>query len=614
MNRSVSCLVIVMVVATLGVRSAWARDYYVARENPKASDSNPGSETLPWATISRSIGVIQPGDTVHLGPGTYREQVIMTSRPRSLFGKNYPANATGQSYDKMIRFVAEEPGKTIIKGSDVVTGWKRSADHLWVKENWSHNSQMVFANGKILQQIAGVMSKAMSAPVVAGAKGPHNNKWLGRVGDGREDMTPGSFYVDLENKKLYVWLKENQDPNKLLIEASVRPFCFFARGINYLFISGLTMMHSNGSADTNWGAFMLGKVSHCIVENVQVKWCDSIGFHVLGDNLTIRNSKFNHNGNSGVSAKGWGHRWIDNETSYNNWRKFNYHWHAGGMKMIPFANDTVISGHTAAYNYGTGIWFDTWNSNVTIRNSLVHDNAWHGIFYEISEHAIIKNNRVYNNGAYGIYIAQSSNCNILYNLVYANGMTGIVVMGSGKRINPNYGEGPNNALPARNNTVVGNILMDNSNPQRIKSKFEFDGDGKLRSHWPELILPNPNIPGNEGNRSDYNLFYRSDDRPIPFWRGWGSHKLISSDLVQWQTMHDQHSIIAKPLFVDLKAFDFHPAPGSPAIGLARPQMSVRFDADERIRKIVSTFTVIKKKAKKVKIKIPYHTAGPYDPK
>jgi hypothetical protein len=43
-------------------------DYYVA---PNGSDSNSGSASSPWATISHADSVAQPGWTIHVLPGTY---------------------------------------------------------------------------------------------------------------------------------------------------------------------------------------------------------------------------------------------------------------------------------------------------------------------------------------------------------------------------------------------------------------------------------------------------------------------------------------------------------------------------------------------------------------
>lgn len=44
--------------------------YYVATTG---SDNNPGTQAAPFRTLSRGVTVLQPGDTLRVGPGTYTE-------------------------------------------------------------------------------------------------------------------------------------------------------------------------------------------------------------------------------------------------------------------------------------------------------------------------------------------------------------------------------------------------------------------------------------------------------------------------------------------------------------------------------------------------------------
>lgn len=49
--------------------------YYVDKGNPNASDSNPGTEVLPYLTISKAVSVVKSGDTVYVKAGTYAESL-----------------------------------------------------------------------------------------------------------------------------------------------------------------------------------------------------------------------------------------------------------------------------------------------------------------------------------------------------------------------------------------------------------------------------------------------------------------------------------------------------------------------------------------------------------
>jgi len=56
------------------VRSGmWAADYYVAKTG---SNSNPGTEALPWKTIQKAADTLTAGDTVYIKAGTYKERVV----------------------------------------------------------------------------------------------------------------------------------------------------------------------------------------------------------------------------------------------------------------------------------------------------------------------------------------------------------------------------------------------------------------------------------------------------------------------------------------------------------------------------------------------------------
>jgi hypothetical protein len=54
--------------------SATGNQYYVAATG---SDSNNGSATTPWLTISHAVTIVAPGDTVHVMPGVYNESVYI---------------------------------------------------------------------------------------------------------------------------------------------------------------------------------------------------------------------------------------------------------------------------------------------------------------------------------------------------------------------------------------------------------------------------------------------------------------------------------------------------------------------------------------------------------
>ena len=52
-----------------------AASYYIDTNNSKASDSNPGTEALPWKTITKANQALIPGDTVYIKAGTYTSYI-----------------------------------------------------------------------------------------------------------------------------------------------------------------------------------------------------------------------------------------------------------------------------------------------------------------------------------------------------------------------------------------------------------------------------------------------------------------------------------------------------------------------------------------------------------
>src|SRR5512136_2584613 len=63
--------------ATSTYAGVQAAVYYVDQNHPSASDSNPGSEALPWRTIQKAANTLNPGDIVYVKAGIYDERVMI---------------------------------------------------------------------------------------------------------------------------------------------------------------------------------------------------------------------------------------------------------------------------------------------------------------------------------------------------------------------------------------------------------------------------------------------------------------------------------------------------------------------------------------------------------
>jgi parallel beta-helix repeat protein len=548
--------------------------YYVAQMDAAASDRNPGSDGQPFKSINGCLQAIKdrlkPGDTIWIKNGTYREEVSLRSATAPQGGIVIPS---GAGYTRMITLAAHPGHRPVIKGSDPVTGWKPYKGNIWVRDDWDINTQQVFADDRILEQVGGKMASGWVSDAFGG------RYW----GKGLADMVAGSFYCDLQARKLYVWLPDGSDPDGHLIEAAVREVLInCGEGLDYIRISGLTLRHGN-----NYGfAFALAIAGrHCIAEDIDQAWHAFAGAFLGGDYLTVTHSRFNYNGNSGMGGRNRGHRVLNCETSYNNYRNWGYGWHAGGVKFIPHCTDWIVAGHVSSYNNGDGIWFDSYMSGVTIEGCRSFRNKGSGIHYEIGSRGIIKNNILYENGMRGIYLSNSGHCLVENNLCARNGMSGIASIGVKRPGGDVYNRGADQVMPAGHNTVVGNILVDNCwDPVRTNAfPTEFLGWGNR----PELVMPEES-DANAGCFSDYNLFYRTGARDsearLPFARNWNVEFAIG--LADWQkkTGWDLHSRYVRPEFVDEAGYDFRPTDTSPALWFVqKPEMGMLYDADGKLR-------------------------------
>jgi len=532
-----------------------AADYYVAQQDPKASDDNNGTAAAPCKTINRGLKDFKSGDTLFVKKGVYREVVNMCP----------PGVASGKSYGQMTSLMAFPGDDVVIKGSDVITGWKNYKDKIWYTENAPVPTALpiIFCDDKRLE-IIGDWGGTMSAMI---KKMAGFDVWKGRKGEKREELEVNSYFYDKACNRLYVWLADGGDPNSHQMEITMRGGLNI--GGSYMRVSGIQILQAGSGVGGSYN----------IMENCESSDASWSGGGVYGEFNTIIGCKFNRNGDQGMGGSGRGHRIINCETSWNNYLKIDAGWHSGGCKFIPFCSDIVMSGHVAAYNIACpGIWFDWGNFNITVENSIVHHNGG-GIMYEVSERGTFRNNVCYANYGRGIYLSNSPDCQVLNNVFYHNGMSGVAAVGV-SRDGGDYGSGTNNRLPANNTVVWGNIFVDNCHPDFAPKTM--DGRDEPWTTRPELIMPDVHEI-NTGNISDYNIFYRSPGRPMPFWFGW--HLTLFKDLTEWQekTGNDKHSIIAQPLFVNPTSFDFRPAPKSPAIDLVRPRMGGAYDMAGKMR-------------------------------
>jgi len=529
-----------------------AATYIVDTNHPQASDENPGTPDRPFKTISKAAAVVQAGDTVIVKAGVYRETVRMIR---------------GGTPQKPITFLAEPIGSVVIKGSDVVKDWQKADGAVWWKTGWElagklgtetgegfvFRREQVFCDGKPLQQV-----------------------------ERREQMQAGTFWVDIEGKALYVWLPENANPNEKVMEVSTRSVLWAGDYLTpFVHLKGFRFEHCANRAQH--GAIHLTIAYGWLLEDCSVEWVNGTGLKLDNcTNIVVRRCQFNRNGQLGIGmGDGWQVTFEDCETSYNNWKGYSTGWEAGGVKVAAAARRVRFLRHKAAFNRGSGIWFDYAGYGHEIIGCVIHDNtdANAGIQIEVTFGVLIANNLCYRNthpkkgGAgffgSGILLQQSGFCRVYHNTCVEND-NGLALEGAGR------------AVLSAGNEVVNNI-------------FAFNREFQVRV-WDSVIhrvtgwtfpLPSfvrdPNQWARERlNRFDSNLYFAIVEKPLIEWGGpynpgtpdKGQYRDLK-EFVEKTRQHsgwaqEAHGIVADPLFVNLSAGDFRLRPDSPAIDKGIP--------------------------------------------
>jgi hypothetical protein len=407
--RRLTCLAPLFIVLVVTMARA-DRILIVDPRHPQAADINAGSAEAPFKTISAAANIVEPGDTVLIRSGTYRERVQIerggTADKPVVFRADLAANVVVTGADVLDK-LQEEPGEDRIYSvpwPHVFIGWNPTRTH--PADDYHAlvgRAEQVFVNGYPLRQVL-----------------------CGRERPPREQLSRGTFLVDEPGKRLYVWGFHNEDLAKQLVEASTRDLLWEVKA-PYVHTRGLRFRYAANMAQH--GAVALSGQGD-VLEDCVCERMNSIGATFAGPGLTVRRCVFQDNGQMGFSAGG-AHNLLFTGclVRNNNTKGWNRGWEAGGDKLC-MSRGVVIEQSQFLDNRGNGIWFDIGNEDCTVRNCLIADNEDGGIFYEISyglhahDNVIIGNGFALTPGAWGaqaaISLSSSPGCLIERNLMIGN--------------------------------------------------------------------------------------------------------------------------------------------------------------------------------------------------
>ncbi|NLX60038.1 MAG: DUF1565 domain-containing protein [Phycisphaerae bacterium] len=324
------CLGVLLVVAG----QARAAEYVVDQAHAKANDANPGTAEAPMKTLGKAVALVQPGDTVTVRPGIYRESVLLK---------------TSGTAEKRITLKAAPGGRAIVSGADEIKGWRQcTADEArgnpnfakiywaeadlrsepgqlfqdekplvqprWPQKGWltaQGGGTQTLADPQHLTQPAGhwegatlvfrydphssrhkmivtgydpekhelthAENRNRDKPVTAG-KDTYYLRNVVSLLDG-----PGQWAVDTRQKpyRVYVWPHGDADPNACTIETPVRGsgsdfLVGWAENVGYVTIDGLEVDHARGGSGI--GSHAKGghhvNVVNCVLINAGVQFFD----------------------------------------------------------------------------------------------------------------------------------------------------------------------------------------------------------------------------------------------------------------------------------------------------------------------------------------------------
>ena len=439
----------------------------------KGSDCGLGNVESPFLTIDKAASVAQPGDSIIVHEGIYREEITHIN--------------TGLSESRRISFEAAKDEQVIIKGSEEITGWQQIDGSIWKVE----------IDNKIFKDFNPFATKLFGDWLAV-----DNDKSLGQVYLNDQSLFEVSEYEQLTDPKLveetldhwtnkqvtydykdqsiYVWYAKvekdittiyvnfhDYNPNNEVTEINVRKSAFrpFKMHTNYITIRNFEIANvatqwspptaaQTGMIDTHWSkgwiienntlynavcsAIAIGKeIStgdnlntyrkdkpgyqyqiETVFKAVNSDWNkETIGSHIVRNNVIHDCGQ-----NAVVGHLGSAFSKIYNNHIYNigNKREF-FGYEIAGIKLHAGIDTQVYNNYV--HNCSLGMWFDWQTQGTRISKNIFNDNT-RDLFVEVSSGPYIVDNNILtadyaldNHAQGGAYVNNIINGEIVHRLM-----------------------------------------------------------------------------------------------------------------------------------------------------------------------------------------------------
>ena len=491
-----------------------ARTLVVNNQSPAAGDSNPGTEARPLRTINAAAQLAEPGDTVLVSAGVYRERVVPSR---------------GGSAEAPVVYQAVPGQRVEVKGSEMWSApWIPDKAHPRLSSSAIPNE--LFADlpnpYRTGISISGRDRRVRARPVAEDALAKPWPRTLGQVFVRGEPLTQvesmalmrqveGSWIVSADGATLHVHLPGAEAPEVLLptLEWSVRNRIFAPRrrGLAHIHVRGFTFLHcANQGPFPQGGAVSPRTGRGWVFDGNTIRFAKTIGLDIgsetwdaanLDDTVEedkrlmvqaghiVCNNVISDNGLCGIA--GWSAK---NCRIYNNLLERNNRLNFSRVDAVweewaaikLHETDAVIAGNTIRDNEASGIWLDNGYHMSRVTGNVLIGNRLAGIKMELGAgSALIDNNIVAHTrdgGFYdgnGIYSHDAAGLTVAHNLLFENAGAGVLMRTITGR---NYGGKP---VETSKNRIVNNVFYNNAKGA--------------------ISLPFEN-PRSRGNFSDHNLF------------------------------------------------------------------------------------------------------------
>jgi hypothetical protein len=411
---------------SLEARQLLSTTWYVS---PNGSNTNAGTAASPFKTIQEAANAAEPGDTVLIHAGTYRETVT-------------PARSG--TAGAPITYKPYGDGTVTISGANVVSGFQQSSGSIYTTYNDSSNlgegnnqifvdGQMInearwpatsldlshptlatatsntpkvvadgqwttstlrdpaltqpagFWDGAIIDILPGQQWVAQTGTVISSSRGQLTYRYrqmnvpytLPSAGDkfylfgtpGALDSS-GEWYLNSKTGEMSIWTPDGMNPNSETIEVKGRQDAFDLNNRSYIDIQGISLFAATIQTNNHSNGIVLNGLNAKYVSQ------------------------------SVVNSNGWSEPTIT------------------GIQLC--GSNSTLENSVIAYSSGNGVYLN--GSNNTVSNSLVHDTDYAATTCSgievLGVRMHVENNTVFNAGRDGIKLSNSTDTFIVRNVVH----------------------------------------------------------------------------------------------------------------------------------------------------------------------------------------------------